>query len=41
MAMHISLVGRKDLSGEIYRQARAAILKGKLPRMTYSPQKAS
>lgn len=30
MAMHISLVGRKDLSGEIYRQARAAILKGKL-----------
>ena len=30
MALHISLVGRKDLSGEIYRQARAAILKGKL-----------
>jgi GntR family transcriptional regulator / MocR family aminotransferase len=30
MAMHISLVGRQDLSGEIYRQARAAILNGKL-----------
>ena len=30
MAMHISLVGRKGLSGEIYRQARAAILNGKL-----------
>jgi DNA-binding transcriptional MocR family regulator len=30
MAMHISLVGRKDLSGEIYRQLRAAILNGQL-----------
>jgi GntR family transcriptional regulator/MocR family aminotransferase len=30
MAMHISLVGRKDLGGEIYRQVRAAILNGQL-----------
>ena len=30
MDLHISLVGRKDLSGEIYRQLRRAILKGQL-----------
>jgi GntR family transcriptional regulator/MocR family aminotransferase len=30
MALHISLAGRKDLSGEIYRQIRRAILAGRL-----------
>lgn len=30
MPLHISLVGRKDLSGEIYRQIRQAILDGRL-----------
>ncbi|WP_454621209.1 MocR-like pyridoxine biosynthesis transcription factor PdxR [Bradyrhizobium cenepequi] len=30
MAFHISLVGRTDLSGEIYRQIRQAILDGRL-----------
>jgi GntR family transcriptional regulator / MocR family aminotransferase len=30
MAMHISLGGREDLSGEIYRQVRTAILNGRL-----------
>ena len=30
MELHISLVGRKDLSGEIYRQLRRAILDGQL-----------
>ncbi|MBR0822821.1 PLP-dependent aminotransferase family protein [Bradyrhizobium liaoningense] len=30
MAFHISLVGRNDLSGEIYRQIRQAILDGRL-----------
>jgi GntR family transcriptional regulator/MocR family aminotransferase len=30
MELHISLVGRKDLSGEIYRQLRRAILEGQL-----------
>ncbi|WP_275184175.1 PLP-dependent aminotransferase family protein [Bradyrhizobium sp. CSA112] len=30
MAFHISLVGRSDLSGEIYRQIRQAILDGRL-----------
>jgi GntR family transcriptional regulator/MocR family aminotransferase len=30
MAFHVSLVGRKDLSGEIYRQIRRAILDGRL-----------
>src|SRR5260370_18721223 len=30
MAFHVSLVGRKDLSGEIYRQIRQAILDGRL-----------
>ncbi len=30
MAFHVSLVGRKDLSGEIYRQLRRAILAGRL-----------
>jgi GntR family transcriptional regulator/MocR family aminotransferase len=29
--VHISLVGRKDLTGEIYRQLRRAILDGRLP----------
>jgi GntR family transcriptional regulator/MocR family aminotransferase len=28
--VHVSLVGRKDLSGEIYRQLRRAILEGRL-----------
>jgi GntR family transcriptional regulator / MocR family aminotransferase len=30
MELHVSLVGRKDLGGEIYRQLRRAILKGQL-----------
>ena len=30
MAFHVSLVGREDLSGEIYRQLRRAILDGQL-----------
>jgi GntR family transcriptional regulator / MocR family aminotransferase len=30
MELHISLVGRKDLGGEIYRQLRRAILEGQL-----------
>jgi GntR family transcriptional regulator/MocR family aminotransferase len=28
---HVSLIGRKDLTGEIYRQLRRAILDGRLP----------
>jgi GntR family transcriptional regulator/MocR family aminotransferase len=28
---HVSLVGRKDLTGEIYRQLRRAIIDGRLP----------
>ena len=30
MEVHVSLVGRKDLTGEIYRQLRRAILDGRL-----------
>src|SRR5881296_2917528 len=30
MEYHVSLVGRKDLSGEIYRQLRRGILEGRL-----------
>jgi GntR family transcriptional regulator/MocR family aminotransferase len=30
MDVHVSLVGRRDLAGEIYRQLRAAILDGRL-----------
>ncbi|HEY7072809.1 MAG TPA: PLP-dependent aminotransferase family protein [Acidimicrobiales bacterium] len=30
MDLHISLVGRRDLTGEIYRQIRGAILEGRL-----------
>ena len=30
MTLHISLIGRKDLNGEIYRQIRRAILVGRL-----------
>ena len=30
MTMHLNLVGRRDLSGEIYRQIRRAILNGQL-----------
>ena len=30
MALHVSLIGRKDLSGEVYRQLRAAIHEGRL-----------
>src|SRR6266404_5447198 len=30
MSFHVSLVGRRDLSGEIYRQLRRAILEGRL-----------
>jgi GntR family transcriptional regulator / MocR family aminotransferase len=30
MPFHVSLVGRKDLSGEIYRQIRRAILNDRL-----------
>jgi GntR family transcriptional regulator / MocR family aminotransferase len=32
MEVHVSLVGRKDLTGEIYRQLRGAILDGRLHR---------
>jgi hypothetical protein len=31
MEVHVSLVGRKDLTGEIYRQLRRAILDGRFP----------
>ena len=31
MEFHVSLVGRNDLTGEIYRQLRRAILDGRLP----------
>ncbi len=31
MELHVSLVGRDDLTGEIYRQLRRAILDGRLP----------
>ena len=30
MDLHVSLVGRKDLAGQMYRQLRAAILNGRL-----------
>jgi len=30
MDLHVSLVGRRDLAGEIYRQLRSAILEGRL-----------
>src|SRR5688572_25616327 len=30
MELHVSLIGRTDLSGEIYRQVRRAILDGRL-----------
>jgi hypothetical protein len=30
MTIHVSLVGRKDLKGEVYRQLRAAIRTGQL-----------
>ncbi len=30
MEVHVSLVGRRDLAGEIYRQLRAAVLDGRL-----------
>jgi GntR family transcriptional regulator / MocR family aminotransferase len=30
MPFHVSLIGRKDLSGEIYRQIRRAILDDRL-----------
>ena len=32
MDFHVSLVGRNDLSGEIYRQLRRAIVNGRLRR---------
>ena len=32
MEFHVSLIGRKDLSGEIYRQVRRAIADGHLRR---------
>jgi GntR family transcriptional regulator/MocR family aminotransferase len=35
---HVSLVGRKDLTGEIYRQLRRSILDGRLaPVAAYHP----
>src|SRR3981081_343791 len=38
MEVHVSLVGRTDLSGEIYRQLRRAILDGRLrPRDLLPP----
>jgi GntR family transcriptional regulator / MocR family aminotransferase len=40
MAFHVSLVGRKDLSGEIYRQVRRAILDKRLrPGDTLPPSR--
>jgi GntR family transcriptional regulator / MocR family aminotransferase len=40
MAFHVSLVGRKNLSGEIYRQIRGAILDGRLrPEDRLSPSR--
>jgi GntR family transcriptional regulator/MocR family aminotransferase len=30
MDLHVSLVGRRDLAGEIYRQLRGLILNGRL-----------
>src|SRR5688572_10695197 len=40
MAFHVNLVGRKDLSGEIYRQIRRAILDGLLrPRDGLPPSR--
>jgi GntR family transcriptional regulator/MocR family aminotransferase len=40
MEFHISLVGRKDLSGEIYRQIRRAILEGRLrPKAVLPPSR--
>ncbi|MGP4027800.1 hypothetical protein [Actinomadura sp. 3N407] len=30
MDLHVSLMGRRDLAGQIYRQLRAAILDGRL-----------
>lgn len=35
MAIHVSLVGRKGLRGEIYRQLRAAIRAGQLRPSEY------
>lgn len=37
MEFHVSLVGRRDLAGEIYRQLRAAILDGRLEGGTALP----
>jgi GntR family transcriptional regulator / MocR family aminotransferase len=37
MEVHVSLVGRKDLTGEIYRQLRRAILDGRLPQGSRLP----
>jgi GntR family transcriptional regulator / MocR family aminotransferase len=40
MELHISLIGRKDLSGEIYRQLRRAIVSGQLrPRDPLPPSR--
>src|SRR5438874_10180969 len=35
--VHVSLVGRRDLAGEIYRQIRSAILDGRLVRGSRLP----
>src|SRR4029450_11231158 len=43
MEVHVSLVGRKDLTGETYRQLRRAILDGRLPpgsRLPGTPERA-
>ena len=37
MEFHVNLLGRKDLSGEIYRQLRRAILDARLPPGTLLP----
>src|SRR5437667_12788796 len=37
MELHVSLVGRDDLTGEIYRQLRRAILDGRLRPGEYLP----
>ena len=36
MAMHVSLVARRDLKGEIYRRLRAAIRTGQTARESIS-----
>jgi hypothetical protein len=41
MEVHVSLVGRMDLTGEIYRQLRRAILEGGSHRAVGCPRPGS